>query len=162
MEVKSNKGIEAYTYFEKYRGGVIKEAYGWMSISALENQIAQLQAEVDRRREASRRRREESKGKPKVPRMPEWCKAPWERKDGKSHIVYGKFSRRKGGTPMEGYWLWENGKPIRCSSDKAGCAWMASNDNISVWDPSEWEEYKSKHPEIDEERAKYVVGSVVK
>lgn len=89
------------------------------------------------------------------PRIPQWCKPPWERRDGIQHIVYCTVKRRRDRKPIEAFWLWKDGVP-KCHADtmdgiKSLAAMRSFAFDTYVWDASQWDEFKASHPEIDAE-----------
>ena len=93
--------------------------------------------------------------KPSRPRIPEWCKPFWERRDGNQHIVFCTAKRKRDRAPFAAYWLFLNGKPVAQSATLDGAKGLASLRsmlyNTMVWDYCQWEQWKSQHPEIDQE-----------
>lgn len=92
------------------------------------------------------------------PRIPQWCKPFWERRDGIQHIVYCSAKRRCDRAPIEAFWLWRDGVP-KCHADtmegiKSLAAVRSFLYDTCVWDVSQWDEFKASHPEIDAELEK--------
>lgn len=98
------------------------------------------------------------KPKPNRPRIPEWCKPFWERRDGNQHIVFCTAKRKRDREPFAAYWLFLNGKPIAQSATLDGAKGLASLRSMlyttMVWDYCQWGQWKSQHPEIDQELSK--------
>lgn len=113
-------------------------------------------------------RAKEAKDAPKKPRRrrpPEWCLPPWERKNGCSNVVYitTTRSRLKGAKGLEGYWLFEDGKPRLCLGNNSqswrGMAdWAATYETINLWSADNWELEKAANPQIAEVLKAYEDG----
>lgn len=123
-------------------------------LQKLQAAAAELARQIDEERARVAQRRAGIPGKPRRSRPAEWALAPWERRDGRSHVVVMAYSRRTGGQPMFGAWLWEDGRALMCFRTPHDCTWMASHDEICVWDEDDWKAHKSAHPEISAELAR--------
>lgn len=96
------------------------------------------------------------------PRIPQWCKPFWERRDGIQHIVYCSAKRKRDREPIKAFWMWMDGVP-RCHANTLegikALAAMRFAYTTYVWDASQWDEFKATHPEIDAELKKRGVSN---
>lgn len=101
---------------------------------------------------------QEEKERPKKHRRrrpPEWCLPPWERKDGRQHIVYCTAQRpRRDKHPITAYWVWVGGRPVVKSDTMDGAKSLAKIRAMMyetyVWDAEDWEKEKAANPQIEE------------
>lgn len=71
-------------------------------------------------------------------------KPPWERRDGRSHVVYMTHAKNKGGKAMTGWWVWQDGHATMCFEKKEEAPFACCHREIFVWAVEDWEEWKKQ------------------
>lgn len=88
---------------------------------------------------------EESKG-PKRVIVPQWCKPPLERRDGRQHVVYCEAKRKRDKEAVMAWWVFYNGE----AKFKSDCYEKAVEfARIRFCFEEDWELYKAKNSSIE-------------
>lgn len=94
---------------------------------------------------------EENKGQKRVI-VPQWCKPPWERRDGRQHVVYCEAKRKRDKEAVRAWWIFYNGEAkfkSDCYEKAVEFARMRFCFETAIWNYEDWELYKAKNPSIE-------------